>query len=135
MEAQVNEGLQWVAVAGLVFREGRVLAMRRAAGRPGAGLWETISGRVRHGEDPKAAIEREIVEESGVRARVWERPVDAYAALRGSDPMTVIVYRADHVDGDVVISEEHDAFAWLVPDEFVTTSTLTRLARAIHAAS
>ncbi len=125
-----------VAVVAVVFREGRVLAMRRALTKDaGAGLWETLSGRVRRGEDPLSAVEREIVEESGLEVHVDPRPVDAYAARRGETPMVVLVYRADWIAGEVQRSDEHDAHAWWTPADFSRHTTLARLATAVHRAA
>lgn len=127
---------QVVAVAAVVFRDGKVLAMRRAATKDaGAGLWETLSGRVESGEDPLHACMREIAEEAGIEVLIEPRPVDAYAARRGEAPMTVIVYRADWVSGEVRRSEEHDEHAWWAPEEFAQHSTLHRLAQAVHRAA
>lgn len=125
-----------VAVAALIFREGRVLAMRRSRAKDvGAGLWETVSGRVEPDEQPLDALLREVREESGLEVRVDPRPVDAYAMRRGDRPMVVLLYRCDWVSGEVTRSEEHDAHAWWTPDEFEAQSTLARLARAIRLAA
>ena len=43
---------------------------------------------------------------------VQARPATAYAASRRGEPMTVIVFRAEHEEGEVVLSEEHDAYRW-----------------------
>lgn len=125
-----------VAVAAAVFRGGRVLAMRRAAGRDaGAGLWETLSGRLRLGEEPAEAVAREIREECGLRVTVHPRPVAAYQARRAGEPMVVIVFRADAAAGRVERTHEHDAHAWMTPAEFARTSTLTPLVNAVYAAA
>ena len=130
------EGTQIVAVAAVVFRDGKVLAMRRAASKDaGAGLWETLSGRVAAGEDPLDAVRREIDEECGLHVRVAPRPVDAYAARRGSAPMIVLVYRADWIGGEVRRSDEHDAHAFWTPAEFRAKSSLGRLADAVDRAA
>ena len=122
-----------MAVAAIVVREGRVLALRRAATKDaGPGLWETISGRLELGEDPLDAVGREISEESGLEVSIDPRPIVAYTATRGPDPMVVIVYRADHVAGDVVRSDEHDAHAWLTPDELADRSPLAKLVAAVR---
>lgn len=127
---------QIVAVAAIVFHNGRVLAMRRAASKDaGAGLWETLSGRVELGEDPVEAVQREIREESGLDVVLDARPLTTYAALRGDKPMTVIVYRAEASTDNVVPSAEHDAHAWLTPAEFRVRSSLARLADAIDYAA
>lgn len=124
-----------VAVAAVVVRDGRVLAMRRSATKDaGAGLWETLSGRVEPDEQPLDAVAREIDEECGLTVRVRPRPVDAYVARRGAAPMTVIVYRADWMAGEVQRSAEHDAHAWWTPAEFRAKSTLARLADAVDRA-
>jgi len=108
-----DEAKQWVAVTVLVFRADRMLSMRRAATEEaGPGLWEGVSGRVRAGEDPVAAARREVDEETALRVNVQMTPITAYAALRRGEPMTVIVFSAEHEEGEVVLSEEHDAYRW-----------------------
>src|SRR5687767_4767511 len=110
--------------------------MRRAATKDAdAGLWETISGRVAPGEDPLDAVVREVREECGCEVRIDPVPVDAYAARRGEAPMIVIVYRGEHVAGEVARSDEHDAHAWLTIDELAERSTLVRLVDAVRRAS
>lgn len=128
-------GIHVVAVAALVVREGRVLAMRRASHNlAGPGLWETISGRVELGEEPLAAVQREITEESGLRVEVERRPFAAYAATRRGRPMIVILFRARHLSGEVRISDEHEDHAWLSADEFAERSTLGPLVEAVRCA-
>jgi 8-oxo-dGTP pyrophosphatase MutT (NUDIX family) len=110
----------------------RVLAMRRAASNEaGAGLWETLSGRVEQGEEPSAALLREIAEECGLAVALEPRPFASYAASRRGLPMIVILHRARWLAGDVRMSHEHDAFAWLTADEFRARSTLRKLADVV----
>jgi 8-oxo-dGTP diphosphatase len=62
-------------VAGALVRpDGRVLATTRPEGKPMAGRWEFPGGKVAPGEDPKAALGRELREELGVRV-VMARPL------------------------------------------------------------
>ncbi|MCA9603365.1 MAG: NUDIX domain-containing protein [Polyangiales bacterium] len=126
-----------VAVSVVVVRAGRVLAMKRAATKDaGAGAWEVVSGRVEAGEDPASAALREVHEETGLEVTLHPRPVDTYAAMRGSEPMVVIVFRADAADGasDVRLSAEHDAFAWSTPEEARALTPFSRLRDAIDRA-
>jgi len=126
-----EEARQWVAVTVLVFRDGRMLSMRRAASQDaGPGLWEGVSGRVQPGEDPIAAARREVLEETGLRVEIRSRPLTAYAALRRGEPMTVIVFAAEHQGGEVVISEEHDAFRWCELEELSRLGVPKQLVQA-----
>lgn len=130
-----DETKQWVAVTVLVFREGRMLCMCRAAANDAApGLWEGVSGRVEAGEDPLAAAYREVMEETGLRVRLVPRPIDTYAASRRGEPMTVIVFRADHEGGEVVLSDEHDAYRWCVLPELSGLGVPPRLVDAARKA-
>jgi 8-oxo-dGTP diphosphatase len=124
-----------VAVAAIIFREGKVLAMRRAATKDaGAGLWETLSGRVPLAEEPLETVRREILEESSLEVEVEPQPFAVYQASRKDLPMMVIVYRAKHLSGEVILSEEHDAYAWLTPKEFAERSTLAKLVETVYKA-
>jgi 8-oxo-dGTP diphosphatase len=55
-----------LVAAGVVVEGGRVLVTRRKQGAHLAGLWEFPGGKVQPGEDPRAALERELREELGI---------------------------------------------------------------------
>jgi 8-oxo-dGTP diphosphatase len=52
--------------------EGQLLMVRRAR-EPGAGLWSVPGGRVELGEDDRAAVRREVLEETGLHVVVGIR--------------------------------------------------------------
>jgi 8-oxo-dGTP diphosphatase len=64
-----------IVVAAIVIEEGRVLLTQRKRGTHLAGAWEFPGGKVEPGEDPRAALVRELREEIGVEAIVG-RPVE-----------------------------------------------------------
>ena len=130
-----EDAKQWVAVTVLVFRSDRVLSMQRAASQSaGPGLWEGVSGRVHPGEDPIATARREVAEETGLRVRFEARPITAYAASRQGEPMTVIVFAADHEEGEVELSDEHDAYRWCTLEELSELGVPAKLVEAARAA-
>ena len=117
-----------VAVAAVIVKENKVLAMRRSLTKDaGPGLWETLSGRVMLGEEPLDTVKREIAEESGLEVRLEPRPYIVYQASRLNKPMILILYKADYLSGEVQMSDEHDAYDWLNAKEFAARSSLTKL--------
>jgi len=123
------------AVVVAVFRGSRVLAMRRAPDKDaGAGAWEALSGRVMPGEDPLQAALRETREECGLEPAIDPRPIASYQAKRNRDDMIVVVYRGASDTGDVVLSSEHDRFAWMSLDEFARACPFPQLVEAVRRA-
>jgi 8-oxo-dGTP pyrophosphatase MutT (NUDIX family)/quinol monooxygenase YgiN len=117
---RASSGASFVAaVSVFVFRGDRLLALRRAAGSDAApGAWDVVSGRVEPNEHPHDAARRECREETGLDIEVEVAPIAAYTARRLKVPMLVVAYRARSEAGDVVLSEEHDDFAWMTLEAF-----------------
>jgi len=123
------------AVEVFVFRDGRLLAMRRARdSEAAAGAWDALSGRVRPGEQPLDAARREVREESGLEIEPDPRPVASYVAKRNEDDMMVVAYRAESEAGDVILSHEHDEYAWMTIEDFSAACPFPRLVEAARMA-
>ncbi|MFA9200538.1 MAG: (deoxy)nucleoside triphosphate pyrophosphohydrolase [Cypionkella sp.] len=73
--------------------DGRLLLQRRPPGKRHAGLWEFPGGKVEPGENPRAALVRELAEELGIDlADDALRPAGfAEAAAGGGEPAIVIL--------------------------------------------
>lgn len=61
-----------IVAAGVLVQGHRVLLSRRKQGTHLAGLWEFPGGKAEAGEDPRAALQRELREELGVETTVGE---------------------------------------------------------------
>lgn len=61
-----------IVAAGLVVERGNILLSRRKKGTHLAGCWEFPGGKVEPGEDPRAALRRELEEELGILVEVGE---------------------------------------------------------------
>jgi 8-oxo-dGTP pyrophosphatase MutT (NUDIX family)/heme-degrading monooxygenase HmoA len=107
------------AVSVFVRRGDRLLALKRSTRADAApGVWDVVSGRVQSGEHPYDAAVRETREETGLVVTLERSPVVAYTARRLDQPMQVVGFRALSERGEVTISDEHDACAWMTIDEF-----------------
>ena len=58
--------LQRVAAYALVVRDDHVLLTRNSARGPHPGTWTLPGGGIDHGEDPRASVVREVLEETGL---------------------------------------------------------------------
>lgn len=121
------------AVCALVRKEGRILSMRRSLSKDASpGIWEALSGRIEPGEDPLAAVAREIQEESGLEVAIHPRPLSAHTSERAGIPMLIVYYLADWRSGEVRLSDEHDAFEWLDAAAFAARTPIAPLAEAVR---
>lgn len=80
-----------IAAYGVITTGDRILLCRVAAGFPGEGRWTLPGGGVEFGEDPEAAVLREIHEETGL-----------HAALRG-----LLEVNARHIPAAENFSSDH----------------------------
>lgn len=102
-------------VAGVLVREGRVLAAKRAQGTREAGLWELPGGKLEPGEDDATALVRELQEELGVTvAAEGLVGVNQHAYAHGV--VRLVALRCSLLAGEPA-ALEHEALRWLGPDE------------------
>jgi len=106
-----------VVVAAVLRDGGRILACRRAPGRDAAGRWEFPGGKVEAGEEPAAALVREIREELAVGIRVGAL-LDRTVTVRPDGRAIDLACYACTLDGAAPLSStDHDALRWLEPAE------------------
>ena len=96
-----------------IVRDGRVLAARRTRPADAAGRWELPGGKVEPGEDPEAALVREICEELACVVEV-QRWLPGQTRIGGE--LVLRVATAVLVSGEPE-PHEHDLVRWLGPDE------------------
>ncbi len=84
-----------VAVGALVIHENHLLLVRRG-NSPGRGTWAVPGGSIRLGETLRHAVERETMEETGLRIRA-DHPVHTFDLIQ-HDPKDRIRYHYVIVD-------------------------------------
>jgi 8-oxo-dGTP diphosphatase len=127
----VSEDIVRVAAAVVLRPDGEVLLAQRPAGKAFAGYWEFPGGKLEPGETPRHALERELLEELGLR-------------VRRAAPWLVQRYRYPHAhvelhffrvfgwEGDPV-GHDGQAFAWQRPGRFDVAPLLPANTRILEA--
>lgn len=93
---------------------GALLVARRSAPEQLAGLWEFPGGKVEPGEEPEAALVRELGEELGIGVRLgMELPSGSDAGWPLNERASMRVWFAEVVRGEPLPLEDHDELRWV----------------------
>lgn len=119
--ATSGDGVAQECVEGYLFSRApvRILLFRRPPAR--GSIWVPVSGKV-EAVDPdwEAALRRELLEETGLAEPRSLVPLDWHFPFDGPDGRRWRLHAYGvEVDGAFVpvLSDEHDAFEWLSPEE------------------
>ena len=99
------------------MRDGKAAFLQRAGGAM-VGFWSIPGGMVDPGEDPLTAALRELHEESGLTPTGPVEYLDVFPLQAYGADILRFVYAAPCEDGEIVLSDEHSAAAWLTPREY-----------------
>lgn len=95
---------------------GRILLVRRGPGATKPGLWSIPAGYVDYGEDVRDGAARELLEETGLQARIGA-PV--WVATNFHDPSKVTVgiwFAAEVIGGALAAGDDADEVGWFQLD-------------------
>ena len=107
-----------LAVSAAIFRDGKVLLVRRARS-PAKGFYSLPGGRVEFGESLHAALSREIDEETGLQIEIvglagWR---EVLPSAGGSGHYLIMSFAARWLAREPLLNDELDDFRWLPPDD------------------
>jgi ADP-ribose pyrophosphatase YjhB (NUDIX family) len=124
-----------LAVSAAIFRDGRVLLVRRARS-PGKGFYSLPGGRVEFGESLHTALHREVDEETAIQIDIvglagWREVLPS--AGSGGHYM-IMSFAARWKAREPVLNDEHDDFKWLKPDEMGELKMTGGLQEVVQAA-
>ncbi len=107
-----------LGVGGLLFQDGRVLLVKRAA-PPAKGLWSIPGGKLRVGEALADGVAREVREETGLSVRVGAL-VEVFERLPTADcdaHFVVLDYLCEMTGGVLRAGDDADEAAWHSMDD------------------
>jgi ADP-ribose pyrophosphatase YjhB (NUDIX family) len=126
-----------VAVGAVIRRGDEILLVRRGRGTA-VGQWAIPGGRVEFGEGLKAAVAREVMEETGLDVHVGR--FLGWAERMGDDPapyhFVILDFAAELLDPDIPARPGDDAaeVAWVRVDELETYALVPGLAEFLRRA-
>lgn len=112
----LGSAIQLLHVVGAAIVDAdRCLVAQRGPAMPLPHTWELPGGKVEAGEDPRAALRREIAEELGIAVEVGAFLGRGSAEASGRR-VALDVYLARWESGELELSE-HQAWRWVTPEE------------------
>lgn len=136
--------IQKIVLGGVVMEGGKVLILQRNKNEDVyPGMWELPSGKREPLEPSEDSLIREVKEESGLDVKVvmpfsvFDYQIEKKDETRDSTQINFLV--APVGKDEVVLSEEHQAFAWITGDEIdlydLTEATKNVIRKAFETAA
>lgn len=97
--------------AAVIMKDGKVLIARRKQGELHEGYWEFPGGKVEAGETPQQCLERELMEELGLKVRAGQ-VIASSEDHSGHGSFTILAIEAQHLGGELTLTV-HDHAQWV----------------------
>lgn len=110
-----HKGKMDFGVKALILKDDKFLAMHNKGVKED--LWELPGGRMEFGETAEETLKREIMEETGLIVKPIKLLDTWNLILRVDYQIAGIIYLCELEEGEVRLSDEHDAYKWIGIDE------------------
>ncbi len=122
MNEQNKKIIQKIVLGGVVLKDGKVLILQRHKDEDVyPNMWELPSGKREPLEPSEESLIREVKEEAGLDVKimmpfsVFDYQIEKPDEIRDSTQINFLVTPTNNKD--VVLSEEHQALAWITREE------------------
>lgn len=106
---------------------GNYLLVRRSiTNKSNAGKWEFPGGKIEPGEEFYKALLREVKEETGLTVNV-KHVVGVTESETSKLRIATLIFEGNKESDQISISEEHDTYSWVKPQELSTYDLVSHL--------
>ena len=138
-ESRIYPTRPYLAVSAAIFRDGKVLIVRRAR-PPARGLYTLPGGGVELGETLEEAVIREVREETALEVAPvalagYRQAIARDEAGRIERHFVILPFAARWIAGEISLNEELAEAHWLAPAELAGLTTTEGLAQIVTAAA
>jgi len=121
VEQEPARGRFGIAVKAVILHGRRLLVLYKSVAEAGSDPDPAVridlpGGRIKFGESPVEALRREVAEETGLQIEPLA-PLQVWHYVKQRFQLVGIDYLCECDAGEVVLSDEHDRFAWLTEEE------------------
>jgi ADP-ribose pyrophosphatase len=122
---------------GAIVRRGDAVLLVKRGRPPREGQWAIPGGKVKAGEKLQAAVEREVLEETGISIRAAEMIYQLeYIEHDESGELAfhyvVLDYAAEYITGEPCAGDDAEEAAWIRFDELDTLPLTDSTREALH---
>jgi 8-oxo-dGTP diphosphatase len=118
-------------------KQGRILLLQRSFKDVfDPGKWEFPGGKLEQGQDTSNALEKEVLEEAGIMVVPITYIAYTYSEVNTSGKYkgytyVLIVGIAKHINGQVILSEEHETYKWVTEKEALKMDIRDEIRKAL----
>jgi 8-oxo-dGTP diphosphatase len=107
-----------------------LLVRRSITNKSNVGKWEFPGGKIEPGEEFYDALLREVKEETGLTVNV-EHVVGVTESETSNLRIATLIFKGTKQSGQICISEEHDTYTWVKPQELSTYDLISHLKKFV----